>query len=341
MTASPLGEPLRQVRDHRPDERAEPFVSSGRVDVGATVRIVDPDSRVACAPGAVGEIWVQGGSVANGYWRRDAQTDEAFGARLASGEGPFLRTGDLGFLSADDLFITGRIKDLIIVAGRNLHPQDLEWSVEAAHPAVRQGGVAAFALDGGSTETVGVAAEVDARFARRIEVAGASNGEEVRALLDALRARVAEEHEVAIARSVLLSPGSLPKTSSGKIQRQECRRRLASGELATLADSQAGSQPAASPPLASDAERLDTGQRLRRAVAGILGVGLESVGMDQRLTALGVDSLRAMELSTWIEREFELPVELSELLGCSSLSAVGRFVDERRAAALATEEGSL
>ncbi len=173
------------------------------------VRIVDPETRVPCAPGRVGEIWVRGASVAHGYWERSDDTARTFQARLAgSGEGPYLRTGDLGVLDGGELFVTGRRKDLLIIRGRNHYPQDLELTVERCDPGLRPGCGAAFSVDSGGEERLVVVHE----FAGR---SGADQETRARDVIALIRQTVAEQHELGVYAVVLLVPGSIPKTSSG------------------------------------------------------------------------------------------------------------------------------
>jgi acyl-CoA synthetase (AMP-forming)/AMP-acid ligase II len=131
---------------------------------------VDPASRRAVADGDVGEIWLAGPSVARGYWQRPRETRETFGARLAGGEGPFLRTGDLGLVAGGELFVTGRLKEVMIVRGRNHYPQDVERTAEGSHPALRPGSGAAFLVDGGGGERLVVAHEVRPAFVKTLSV---------------------------------------------------------------------------------------------------------------------------------------------------------------------------
>ena len=136
------------------DGRAVELTSCGRGTPDQRILIVDPATRVACPPGRIGEVWVGGPSVAQGYWRRPAETEQVFRARTGDGDdGPFLRTGDLGFLHDGDLVVTGRIKDLLIVRGRNHYPQDIELTAERADPGLRRGGAAAFLVDADGPET--------------------------------------------------------------------------------------------------------------------------------------------------------------------------------------------
>ncbi|RKI39349.1 hypothetical protein D7X55_40005, partial [Corallococcus sp. AB049A] len=208
---------------------ARTLVGCGRTLAEQRLAIVDPETLERRAPGQVGEIWVSGPSVAQGYWGREDVTRETFQARIAHEDsGPYLRTGDLGFLRPDgELYVTGRRKDLLILRGRNHYPQDLEATVEAAHPALRPGGGAVFSVEVAGEERVVVVQEVDVRrlgdLRQKLEVANAAVG--------AIRQRLAESHEVQAHAVVLIEPGSLPKTSSGKVQRHACRAAFLNGTL--------------------------------------------------------------------------------------------------------------
>lgn len=195
--------------------------------VDCEVRIVDPETRQPRAAGSIGEIWIAGPSVTRGYWDRPDDTAEAFGATTVDGDGPFLRTGDLGFLRDDELFVTGRIKDLIVIEGRNHYPQDIERTVERSHALVRPGGVAAFALDSGNRERLSLAVEVD----RGIRPLLADPG--IDEVTQAIRRAVAAEHDVRVHGIALLRPGGLPRTSSGKVRRFACRDGYLAGTLET------------------------------------------------------------------------------------------------------------
>ena len=201
-------------------EHAHTLMGNGRPAFGTTVLIVDPETSIECPRGKVGEIWVGGPSVTLGYWNRPKETASKFRAHLAdTGAGPFLRTGDLGFLIDDDeLYITGRISDLIIIAGRNYHPQDIELTVEHCHPSIRPSCCAAFSLDIDGEEQLIVAAEVDHRPGSNGN--GVLNGAEI---IQAIREAVAAIHQLQAYEIVLLRSGAIPKTSSGKIRRKDCR----------------------------------------------------------------------------------------------------------------------
>ncbi|HZH79603.1 MAG TPA: fatty acyl-AMP ligase, partial [Archangium sp.] len=199
------------VREGQPGART--LVGCGRALPDGELLVVSPSTLERCPDGTVGELWLSSPSVARGYWRRPEETEQAFHARTADGAGPYLRTGDLGALIDGELFVTGRLKDLIILRGRNHYPQDLELTVERSHPALRPGCGAAFAIDGTGGERLVIVQEVDPR----------KLPEKPEEVLGAVRQALAEAHEVQLHALVLLEPGSILKTSSGKIQRRACR----------------------------------------------------------------------------------------------------------------------
>ena len=208
------------------DEGVRELCSDGIFGPGYDVRIVDPVTMEVMPPDRVGELCLRGPSVCPGYWNREEETRAAFGAIVVGDDrGPYLRTGDLAFLHEGELVICGRAKDLIIIRGRNLYPQDIELTAELSHEAVRDGGSAAFTLDGDMGDSLGVVAEVD--------------GEpDVAAVSKAIKEAVMRDFEVRVADVLLVPPYRLPKTSSGKKQRNATRdlwvhSRESSGDLAT------------------------------------------------------------------------------------------------------------
>ena len=223
FTAAVLTEELQRNRI-KPGEEG---VAGSRVLVGCggiapdlNVAIVDPETLAPCASDRVGEIWVSGPSVARGYWRKPEETKETFGAHLATGEGPFLRTGDLGFLDRGQLFVTGRLKDLIIIRGSNHYPQDLEHTVERSHRALRPACGAAFSIEVDGAERLVIVQEVNDR-------ASVPNED----VVAAIRRALTESHEVHPDAVILIEPRSIPRTSSGKIQRYACREAFLAGTL--------------------------------------------------------------------------------------------------------------
>jgi acyl-CoA synthetase (AMP-forming)/AMP-acid ligase II/acyl carrier protein len=217
------------LEQHRVVEGAEPVqvkkwvVGCGRTWLDTKVVIVNPETLIQCGPHQVGEIWVSSSSVAQGYWNRPELTQQIFQAYLAdTQEGPFLRTGDLGFLSHGELFVTGRIKDVIIIRGRNHYPQDIELTVEQCHPALRAGCGAAFSMPEDEQEHLVIVQEVERSCLRSLDVDS---------IVVAIRRAVSEQHELHVQAVSLLKPGSILKTSSGKIQRQACKASFLKGDL--------------------------------------------------------------------------------------------------------------
>ncbi len=212
-----------QVAAVRPGEPgARTLVSCGLTAIDTDVVIVDPEARRRRDAGAVGEVWVAGSVVAAGYWNRPAETADTFGVRLVDEDrGPFLRTGDLGFLSGGELYIAGRLKDLIIIRGQNHYPQDIEQTVESVGPPLRSHGCAAFPVDVDGEERLIVAQEIERE----------SRGADLPDLTGRIRQAVADAHEVHVYDVVILRAGALPRTSSGKIRRQACRLTYTEGIL--------------------------------------------------------------------------------------------------------------
>lgn len=201
------------------------LVGSGIVRGERTIRIVDPLTRTPMAADRVGEIWIGGPSLPVGYWGKPEATRDSFRAVTTDGDGPYLRSGDLGFLHAGELFVTGRTKDLIIVGGRNHYPHDMEATAVESHPAVRPGAVAAFGVDTDSGEEVVIVAGVKPPTAPDVPTPT-----EVRRII---RARVAATHGVPVADVVLTAPETVPRTSSGKIRRGSCKQMYLAGEYCT------------------------------------------------------------------------------------------------------------
>ena len=288
------------------DAGARPLVSCGHAWLEQRIRIVDPDSPVPCAPDRVGEIWVAGASVALGYWNRPEESAATFQARLdgADDDRSYLRTGDLGFFSGGELYVTGRLKDLLIIRGRNHYPQDIERTVERCDPELRLGEGAAFAVEADGEERLVVVQEA----------ARGSRQEALAATVEAIRRSVAEEHEIQAYAVVLLRAGSILKTSSGKIQRQAVRKAFLAGTLSAVFQWQAGAStetdaaaPAAGAGLAAVQEWIAT------QVAARLGFARPEVDVVQPLVRYGLDSLADIEILHAIEQEARCVAPCAEL----------------------------
>ena len=196
-------------------ENCQELVGCGHVWQDTEVKIVDPESCLECDDNQVGEIWVSGSSVAKGYWQQEEKTIATFHAKLANTNGKnFLRTGDRGFIRAGELFITGRIKDVIIIWGRNHYPQDIEYSVQQSHKALRLDSGAAFSIEIDNQEKLVIVQEVERTYLAHLNV---------NEVFSAIREAVALNHALQVYAIALIKPASIPKTSSGKIQRYACR----------------------------------------------------------------------------------------------------------------------
>ncbi|MGU3495801.1 fatty acyl-AMP ligase [Xanthobacteraceae bacterium A53D] len=227
----------RRIAPPQGADDQQAIVSNGPAMPGVSIAIVDPETGLRSAPGVIGEIWAGGPAIAGGYWQRPEESEATFHARI-TGEpeaGAFLRTGDLGHLDADGhLFIAGRLKDVLIIRGVNHYPQDIEATVAEAHPALRRDYGAVFSvLDEDGTEQVILVQEVE-RTQRHAFVEAE--------VFAAIRTAATNGHEVFLSKIVLIRPGTIPKTTSGKIQRRRTRQAWLDGTLETW-DSRA--EPAA------------------------------------------------------------------------------------------------
>jgi amino acid adenylation domain-containing protein len=285
------------------------------------VLIVQPEATTTCSPGQIGEIWVSGPSVAQGYWGRPEETAATFHAGLVdTGAGPFLRTGDLGFLHDGALFVTGRLKDLIIIRGRNHYPQDIELTVEQSHPSLRAGCGAAFTVEADGEERLVVVQEVERQY-RRLD------GD---AVAGAIRRAVAEQHEVQVYAVVLIKTGGIAKTTSGKIKRHDCRAQFLAGSLDVIA-----SNILAAPPFMGDEADLTCDALLRleprvrqpvlaaylqEQVARVLNVTTSGLELQQPINRLGLDSLMAIELQHSLEAHLGVVVPMVTFLQDRSIN---------------------
>lgn len=295
------------------------LVSSGNSAPDQQVVIADPETLTEQPMGRVGEIWVQGPSVAKGYWRRPDVTKETFAAYLADGRGPFMRTGDLGCFQPgeggkQELFVNGRSKDLIILRGVNHYPQDLERTVEESFDELPAGAGAAFSVGGAGAEQLVIIQEVGRH--REFDMEGACI---------AIRSQLGKLHEVSPREVVLIKTNSIPKTSSGKIQRHACRKAYEAGELDVVArgatdgsvevlrkrkrrerPAPAPSAPASNP-VATTEEAAEANAIVERVMDVVRGVAQErasTLSLDTDIAGMGLDSLERMEIVAALEAEF-------------------------------------
>jgi acyl-CoA synthetase (AMP-forming)/AMP-acid ligase II/acyl carrier protein len=310
------------VRPPSGDERAVEIAGCGVPASGMQVQVVEPETGTALPEGKVGEIRLAGGSVATGYWDNPQATGEIFG-------GGWLRTGDLGFLREGQLFVTGRIKDLIVVRGENHYPQDLEWAVQGRHEALRPACAAAFGVDRGDREQVVLVTDV---YPDKV-----GDG---RAVMQAIREGVAE-HGLSVDVIVLVPPQTVPKTSSGKVQRRATRQRWLAGQLPVIASweqpAPATSSPAPALPIDEALRQAAASERtalleahLCRLVAERLGLDAVDVSPTASLKALGVDSIAAVELGERLSQDLRMSLYPGVVQDHATVREVAAFVSRQR-----------
>ena len=274
-----------------PGEAAKALVSCGYVPEGETIAIVHPDSCQRVPDGAIGEIWVQGTHVAQGYWQKPELSEQIFRARIQGDPeaGTFLRTGDLGVIFQGQLFVTGRTKELLIVRGRNYYPRDIEWTVERSHPALMANGGVAFSVPVDGEEKVVVLQEVRRSDRHRI------SAEEV---TGAIRRAVAEEHGLHLQDIQLLNMGAILKTSSGKIQRLACAAAYLKGEFKAIKTESKARVPApVAQPSPSIQDAAEVEAWLRNTIAAKTKTEPSFIDRQAPFAQFGLDSVDAVRLS--------------------------------------------
>ena len=330
---------------------AAPFVGCGRAQRGHEIVIVDPGTRRPCAADEVGEIWLAGGSIAEGYWGRPAETQQTFSAYLAdTGRGPFLRSGDLGFQLDGELFIAGRLKDLIVIRGRNYYPEDIEAAVQDSHPALLRGRGAAFSImpRSSSAEQLVIVQEVD-----RNQMCDVDGDEVVSEVIAAIRTAIIEHHQIQPYAIVLVQPSRIPTTSSGKIRRSRCRQRFLDGDLEVFAEWHAPSAPDPHPAgLPGDAAPAGAGRGAGEIAAWFVSqlaqeLVLSPTEIDTSVpfAHYGLDSVHAIRLTAaleaWLGRELSptLAYDYPTIDLLSTHLAEDGPADERTVAAAETDGG--
>ncbi|MEW2287329.1 AMP-binding protein [Streptomyces sp. NPDC047841] len=309
VTADPVGESVRRF----PVEGVS-RIACGTARGDQSVVVVDTVTLAPAGAGRVGEIWVSGPSVSAGYWGRPTESAALFGATLPDGRGPYLRTGDLGALDEEGaLAVTGRLKDLLILRGRNVYPHDVEGAAEQSHPALRPGCAAAF--------TVPVDAEE-----RLVLVAEVVDGADAEAVALAVRRAVREECEADLHELVLIPPRTIPKTSSGKIQRRATREAYLSGDLSPVG----GWRPEGT---AASGERTAVPARtpLEALIADIWAelLGRDEVGVHDDFFASGAQSLLLSQLAVRIEAELPVRVTTGDLFQASTVAKLAALLESR------------
>ena len=301
---------------------------------GTEILIVHPDTLVPCGGDEVGEIWVNSPSVAQGYWNRPEESALVFRASPWAGGGlaHFLRTGDLGFLRDGELFITGRIKDLIIIRGRNHYPHDIELTVQNSHPSLRVDAGAAFSVEVDGEERLVVVQEIDRHRHGDAEDAAAL-----------IRTAIAEEHEIAPYAVVLVRQNAVPKTSSGKIQRSACARAFGEGSLPVVCEWREWRESAAADTDAATVvmprSREDIEDFLLQRLARVLSIVPDEVDISQPFNAFGLDSLGTLTLVGDIENWLGHPVSPTLFWNYPTISDLAAHLAEASPERMAAGDG--
>ncbi len=350
-------------------DNIQTLIGCGKTMTGQQIVIVNPDTLRKCNDNEVGEIWLSGPSVAKGYWQKPEATKETFQAYIAdTGEGPFLRTGDLGFVSEGELFVTGRLKDMMIIRGRNHYPQDIELTVEKSYPNIRPGCVAAFAIEIDGEERLMIAAEIERRHKERRQapdqkrddrrtsaerrqvdiVPGYEPDKPVPVNMDAaieeIRKAISEQHELQAYGILLLKVGTIPKTSSGKIQRHACKNGFLNNSLdivgksifetaQTVSDDSADTRNRIASEISlSSLESASVEERRKLfesyfcdLIGEVAKIPKSYISINQSMSHLGIDSLMAIEIQHRIESDLGLNWQMTKFL---ENPTIAQLIDE-------------
>jgi amino acid adenylation domain-containing protein len=334
-----LGRGRARVVDDPTSAGTVTLVGCGAPHPRLRMLVVDPQTRTELSPGEVGELWISGAVVNQGYWQRPDQTAETFIQHLADGSGPFLRTGDLAFRHGTELVICGRLKELIIIRGRNLYPQDIEATARRVDPMLATVPSAAFSVDFAEGERLVLMQAVD----------DVGPEDDLARLASEIRRIVTSEHEVDVYDVVLVRPSDVPMTGSGKIRRLAARQAYQDGVVSPLFTSRGThiQEPEPTPveaaapgtplrdmvlSLPADTRREVVAVELRRRVAALLETDPAEVPGDRPLLASGLESLRAIELRHGLNRDFGIGLTMTDLLR-SSLTDLAHVVLRRLAGA--------
>lgn len=317
-----------------PESGARRLTGCGKSPSSQKVIIVDIETNQECSEGKVGEIWVSGPSVASGYWNRPEESRDIFeGYLTGTKEGPFLRTGDLGFALNGELFVTGRLKDLIIIRGRNYYPQDIELAAERSHEALPPNGGAAFAVEINGQEQLVIVHELKASLRK-------TNPDEI---FDAINQAVVQDIGIHPYAVVLVKPLCIPKTSSGKIQRRLCQKLYLANELQAIAswtmepgeamEGNTGWDFCDDPPPGRpqvEEKQPNVELFLQKLAAKVLKTSPAKVDTSQPLIALGMDSMMVIELQSLIDTHFQVEIPAAELLDDINISGIAARIEAAR-----------
>jgi thioester reductase-like protein len=300
------------------DGEAQTILSNGQVYPHFEIKIVDPETRIPCPSDRVGEIWLKGPGISPGYWNKAALNERIFRARLApSQDGPYFRTGDLGFIQQGDLFISGRLKEMIIIRGKNFFPQDIESAVAVANPVLESGNIAVCSVDVDGEEHLVVVAECE-----KLKTTGYSE------LIDRIRESVSKNFGLQAYAVALIKRGTMPRTSTLKTRRRTCRDRFLAGELGAVAQWARDERRTLSAPsqhrelisLPQDDSELES--FIAKKIASVVGVEPAQLDLSHSLPSYGLDSLGAVELSHFLETTLNLRLGVGPLYESETIASV-------------------
>ncbi|WP_445634083.1 Carrier domain-containing protein [Nostoc sp. DSM 114161] len=313
------------------DADTKRVVSCGKAWLDQKIKIVDPETLIECASSRIGEIWISGSNVAKGYWQQSELTESCFQAYVCdTNSEPFLRTGDLGFLQDGELFITGRLKDVLIIRGKNHYPQDIELTVENSHPALHPNSGAAFLVEVDGIEQLVVVQEVERQFLRKLDTD---------AIITNIRKAVALQHGLQIHDVVLLKTTRIPKTSSGKIQRQECCKLYQAGMLEAhrvgsnlphlAVEKQTCTHDSVRPSSLEEEQTIVIETWLLQWLARKIKREPQQINPTAHFTEYGLDSLQAIELVGDLKERSGLSLSEDTIYSYSTIRKLSHYLAEQ------------
>ncbi|CAA0102787.1 4-hydroxyphenylalkanoate adenylyltransferase [BD1-7 clade bacterium] len=325
--------PERQ-EDHDEANRDSVYVSCGQSCAGQTLLIVDPDTREIVHDRHVGELWLQGDHIAHGYWAQQALSEYAFDAYTLDGQGPFMRTGDLAATVDGELYITGRLKDLLIIRGKNHYPQDIELTAAKAHDAMHLDNVAAVTVEAEGEEQLVLVAEVLRSHRKDFDAEAAAL---------AISQAVAREHGIDTHAISFIRFASLPKTSSGKIQRYLVRERYQEGSLKSTGSwhkpsVSASALPAIPQTPMAQCSTADIELYMQQWLAAKLAISVDTVPTQASLDSLGLDSVDLVQLAGNLEQWLGQPMDNMVLWELPHIQAVATYLKETAETPVTTDD---
>ncbi|MDT8394307.1 MAG: AMP-binding protein [Bacteroidales bacterium] len=306
------------ISDHR--ENGLGLVGCGKAWLDEEIKIVDTETRITLPEGQVGEVLIKSRSACLGYYNNPLQSNELFSSgEKMNGSKPFMKTGDLGFIFNEQLFITGRIKEMMKIRGKNHYPYDIERTVEDCHHALQANACAAFHITKGQQEELVILQEIKRTAIRDLD------GDEV---VEAIRMAVSSEHEITAYAVALVSPGRIPRTSSGKIQRIKSRAMWLDHSLKTIFSSELanGNNSSQKPEdIVADPDIEHLQEWLIQWLSNKVGIDPKTINRDTPILAYGLDSMGAVELEREVNEKFGIEIHLADFLENNTIEALARI----------------